>query len=147
MMSEQKKEKSKKGSLFKIIALILVLGDVSLLVIGLVKIFSGIAEPNIDLKFELISSGMIFIWIFAGVLIISFPVLVISLTLSRAKSFTKTFNNIPRSSPNMDAYSASYRPSKRGNVYYCDYCGYEVKSHERECPECSGPIKRGKRVT
>ncbi len=145
-MSEQEEKKSKKGSLFKIIAIILVLGDVSLLIIGLVKIFSGIAEPNIDLKFELINSGMIFIWAFGGVLIILIPALTITFILSRAKSFTKTFNNIPRSSPNMDAYSASYRPSKRGNIYYCDYCGYEVKSHERECPECSGPIKRGKRV-
>lgn len=145
-MSEQEEKKSKKGSLFKIIAIILVLGDVSLLIIGLVKIFSGIAEPNIDLKFELINSGMIFIWAFGGVLIILIPALMITFILSRAKSFTKTFNNIPKSSPNMDAYSASYRPSKRGNIYYCDYCGYEVKSHERECPECSGPIKRGKRV-
>ncbi len=145
-MSEQEEKKSRKGSFFKIIAIIIVLGDISLLVIGLVKIFRGIAEPNIDLKFELISSGMIFIWIFAGVLVILLPIIVILFILSRAKSFTKTFNNIPRSSPNMDAYSASYRPSKRGNVYYCDYCGYEVKSHERECPECSGPIKRGKKV-
>ena len=145
-MSEQEEKKSRKGSFFKIIAIIIVLGDISLLVIGLVKIFRGIAEPNIDLKFELISSGMIFIWIFAGVLVILLPIIVILFILSRAKSFTKTFNNIPRSSPNMDAYSASYRPSKRGNAYYCDYCGYEVKSHERECPECSGPIKRGKKV-
>ena len=52
-MSEQQEKKSKLGGFFKIVAVTLILGDVSLLVIGLIKIFQGIAETDSFLSMNL----------------------------------------------------------------------------------------------
>ncbi|MHA1200189.1 MAG: hypothetical protein ACTSQF_12760 [Candidatus Heimdallarchaeaceae archaeon] len=149
-MTSQSEEKPKKRKGFKIILILFVIIEIGLIATGLSFIIRSFAifPNNIDMFF----TGMIFIWICIGSVIIFFPILIISFIMSKRKELTKTFHNISSTASTATAaalapYSASYRPSKTGKVYYCDYCGYEVKSHERECPECSGPIKRGTRVS
>ncbi len=147
-MTNQSEEKPKKGKGFKIVIILFAIIEIGLIATGLTYIIRSFAmfPNNLDMFF----TGMIFIWVFIGSIIIFFPILIISFVMSKRKSLTKTFHNISSSvgasAAALAPYSASYRPSKSGKIYYCDYCGYEVKSHERECPECSGPIKRGKRV-
>ncbi len=148
-MTNQSETKPKKGNGFKIALILLGLLEIGLIITAFTFIFSTIFEYPLD--FDKLVTGYIFLGIFVGVLIIVFPILMISFIMSRRKQITKTFHNISKSTSTATAaalapYSASYRPSKSGKVYYCNYCGYEVKSHERECPECSGPIKRGVRV-
>ena len=149
-MTNQSNEKPKKGKGFKIVTILFAIIEISLIATGLTYIIRSFAmfPNNLDMFF----TGMIFIWVFIGSIIIFFPILIISFVMSKRKELTKTFHNISSSASTATAaalapYSASYRPSRSGKVYYCNYSGYEVKSHERECPECSGPIKRGTRVS
>lgn len=148
-MTKQSESKPKKNNGFKIALLLLGLLEIGLIITAFTYIFSTIFDYPLD--FEKLMTGYIFLGIFVGVLILVFPILMIAFVTSRRKQITKTFHNISSSASTATAaalapYSASYRPTKSGKVYYCNYCGYEVKSHERECPECSGPIKRGVRV-
>ena len=148
-MTNQSETKPKKSNGFKIALILLGIIEIGLIITAFTIIFSTIFDSPID--FDRLITGYIFLGIFVGVLIIVFPILMISFVMSRRKQITKTFHNISSSASTATAaalapYSASYRPSKSGKTYYCDYCGYEVKSHERECPECGGPIKRGTRV-
>jgi len=150
-MTNQNEDKPKKSKGFKIVLMLFAIIEIGLIATGLSFIISSFATTNFEISFERFNIGIILIWIFMGSIIIFFPILLISFIMSKRKELTKTFHNISSSVSSASAaasapYSASYRPSKSGKVYYCDYCGYEVKNEERECPECSGPIKRGKRV-
>ena len=148
MTSQQEEDKPKKGSGFKVVLILFGIIEIGLIITAFTFIFSSIFDYPID--FDRMITGYIFLGIFIGLLIIVFPILMISFIMSKRKSLTKTFHNISgsvsASAAALAPYSASYRPTKSGKVYYCNYCGYEVRSHERECPECSGPIKRGVRV-
>ncbi|MHA1419739.1 MAG: hypothetical protein ACTSVO_09765 [Candidatus Heimdallarchaeaceae archaeon] len=148
-MTNQSEEKPKKRYGFKIILFLFGIIEIGLIVTAITFIVSATADFPLD--FDKMITGYILIAAFGGLLVIFFPILIISFVMSKRKELTKTFHNISSSVSSASAaalapYTASYRPSKSGKVYYCDYCGYEVKSHERECPECGGPIKRGTRV-
>ena len=150
MTNQQEEDKPKKGTGFKVALILFGIIEIGLIITAITFIVSAAIDFPVD--FERMITGYILIAIFGGLLITFFPILMISFIMSRRKSLTKTFHNISSSVSSASAaalapYSASYRPSKSGTVYYCNYCGYEVKSHERECPKCSGPIKRGKRVS
>ncbi|MBY9000639.1 MAG: hypothetical protein KGD64_06980 [Candidatus Heimdallarchaeota archaeon] len=150
MTSQEGEDQPKKGSVFKVILILFGIIEIGLITAALSFIIGASlsADPWIDL--DQLFTGYILMGIFAGSLIIVFPILIISFIASKRKAITKTFHNITSSvtssAADLAPYSASYRPSKSGQVYYCDYCGYEVRSQERECPECSGPIQKGKRV-
>jgi uncharacterized membrane protein len=150
MTNQPEEDKPKKGKGFKIVLISFGIIEVGLIFTAIALIVSSAFTFPVD--FERMITGYILIAVFGGLLVIVFPILVISFIMSKRKEITKTFHNISSSASTATAaalapYSASYRPSKTGKTYYCDYCGYEVKSHERECPECSGPIKRGTRVS
>ena len=142
MTKQYGEDKPKKGTGFKVVLILFGIIEIGLIATALAFIIGSISDPLGETS--RMWTGLILIYVFAGTLIIFFPIIMISFVMSRRKAITKTFHNITSSA--LAPYSASYRPSRSGQVYYCDYCGYEVKSHERECPECSGPIKRGKRV-
>ena len=154
MTKQEGEDKPKKRKGFIVIIIFFALIEIGLLVTGFVYIFGALAGPGIP-DSEQVFKGLYFIYGFMGGLVLFLPIIMISFVISRRKAITKTFHNITSSitasvstsAAALAPYSASYRPSKKGNVYYCDYCGYEVRNDERECPECSGPIKRGKRVS
>lgn len=147
-MTNQSETKPKKSNGFKIVLILFGIIEIGLIITAFTFIFSTIFDYPLD--FEKMITGYIFLGVFGGLLITVFPIMMIAFIMSRRKQLTKTFHNISSSvgasAAALAPYSASYRPSKSGKTYYCDYCGYEVRSHERECPECSGPIKRGVRV-
>lgn len=147
---EEAKPKPKKGKGYKIALISFGIIEIGLIFTAIALFVSSAFSFPVNL--DRIITGYILIAVFGFLLVIFFPILLISFIMSKRKELTKTFHNISSSASAATAaalapYSASYRPSKTGKTYYCDYCGYEVKSHERECPECSGPIKRGTRVS
>ena len=148
-MTNQQEDKPSKSKGFFVGLLLFGLVEIGLLVTAFVYIFGEIFSPDM-IDFSKYWTGFWYLGGFMVGLIIVLPILMIAFIMSKRKALTKTFHNITGSVTTSTAalapYSASYRPTKKGNVFYCDYCGYEVRSNERECPECSGPIKRGKRV-
>jgi len=127
--------KKKKGGV-KYLIIFNVLIFIGGLVTGLVFIFTSIF-PDFDLD-RLWTGNYIIFGTIGFMMFILMPAMVISLFRRRKTTFSSLqsmkFSQI-------GPYAPGYKPSGIKKPRFCEYCGYEVKTGERECPECGGPVK------
>jgi hypothetical protein len=132
----------KKGSFFKYLAIFSVILVIGTLVAAMVLMFSalniggggGVNLERLQLStymlygvagaFPLILMPSLFLWIF-----------------SRRKVI---MNNVKTSFQvrGIGPYAAGFQFTGAKKARFCQYCGYEVRTGERECPECGGPVRK-----
>ncbi len=127
--------KKKKGGV-KYIIIFNVLIFIGGIVTGLVFIFTSIF-PDFDLD-KLWTGNYIIFGTIGFMMFILMPTMVISLT-RRRKTVFSSLQSMKFSQ--IGPYAPGYKPSGMKKSRFCEYCGYEVKTGERECPECGGPVQ------
>lgn len=132
-MTEETKKK-KGGVKFLIIFNVLIF--IGGIVTGLIFIFTSIF-PDFDLD-RLWTGNYIIFGTVGFMMFILMPTMVISL-FRRRKSTFSSLQSMKLSQ--IGPYALGYKPSGVKKHRFCEYCGYEVKTGERECPECGGPIR------
>lgn len=127
--------KKKKGG-FKYLIILSVLIFFGGIITGLVFIFTSIF-PDFDLD-KMWTGNYILFGTIGFMMFIFMPILVISFARRRKVVFS-SLSSMKLSQ--IGPYAPGYKPSGVKKPRFCEYCGYEVKTGERECPECGGPIR------
>jgi len=132
-MTDESKESKFKVKYVVIPGLFVFIGGI---VTGLVFIFTSLF-PTIDL--DRLWMGNYFLFGTIGFMMFIFiPAMVIAFARKRKTVFSSLqsmkFSKI-------GPYAPGYKPSGIKKPRFCEYCGYEVKTSERECPECGGPVR------
>ena len=127
--------KKKKGG-FKYLIILSVLIFFGGIITGLVFIFTSIF-PDFDLD-KMWTGNYILFGTIGFMMFIFMPILVISFARRRKVVFS-SLSSMKLSQ--IGPYAPGYKPSGVKKPRCCEYCGYEVKTGERECPECGGPVR------
>lgn len=127
--------KKKKGG-FKYLIILSVLIFFGGIITGLVFIFTSIF-PDFDLD-KMWTGNYILFGTIGFMMFIFMPILVISFARRRKVVFS-SLSSMKLSQ--IGPYAPGYKPSGVKKPRFCEYCGYEVKTGERECPECGGPVR------
>ena len=137
-MAQTQDKKKKSGGGFKFVVIFLVLAEIGAMATALYFIFSslgGIGDTDIDRM-------MIGVYIFYGVAG-SIPLLVMPTLFgwlfSKRKTMFSSLNSFKLSK--IGPYAPGYKPTAAKKQRFCEYCGFQVYSNERECPECGGPVR------
>ncbi|MHA1667830.1 MAG: hypothetical protein ACTSUR_04150 [Candidatus Heimdallarchaeaceae archaeon] len=140
MNREQQKSHNTKGFVAGIILIITVV--LSCFVVGFVFIFRGlnIGTPFVDL--QTLQIGTYIIYGGVGSLILLFPIMILLMINRRKRIMFRTMQEL--GSPLNQPYPTTSQALRAKRTYYCQYCGFEVRPGERKCPECGGPIKKGR---
>ena len=132
-MTDESKESKFKVKYVVIPGIFIFIGGI---VTGIVIVFTSIF-PDFDLDRLWIGNYIIFGTI-GFMMFIFMPAMVISFT-RRRKTVFSSLQSMKFSK--IGPYAPGYKPSGMKKPRFCEYCGYEVKTAERECPECGGPIR------
>ncbi|MHA2358142.1 MAG: zinc ribbon domain-containing protein [Candidatus Heimdallarchaeaceae archaeon] len=133
MTAEEKKKGGSGLKVFGIFSGILIVGT---LLASIVMMF--ISLPQIGTSMDLFWTS---IWMMVGAGAL-FPVLLpifMVMSFRRRRSMISTVQSMRLSK--IGPYAPGFKPSGAKRASFCEYCGYEVRSGERECPECGGPVK------
>ena len=139
--STTSKSSKKKDSFFKFLLIFIVLAIIGTLVTALVIMFTsfgfGGEEFNLD---RLMLSTYLMYGVAGAVPVLLMPTLFLWLFSKRKTVMlnVRTSFQTRRIGP----FAASFQHPGAKNARFCEYCGYEVRTGERECPECSGPVRK-----
>ncbi|MCE7748124.1 MAG: hypothetical protein GPJ51_06985 [Candidatus Heimdallarchaeota archaeon] len=132
-MTDESKESKFKVKYVVIPGIFVFIGGI---VTGLVFIFTSLF-PTIDLD-RLWTGNYILFGTIGFMMFIFMPAMVIAFARKRKTVFSSLqsmkFSKI-------GPYAPGYKPSGIKKPRFCEYCGYEVKTSERECPDCGGPVR------
>lgn len=132
-MTDESKESKFKIKYVAIPGIFIFIGGI---VTGLVFIFTSIF-PDFDLD-KMWTGNSILFGTIGFMMFIFMPILVISFARRRKVVFS-SLSSMKLSQ--IGPYAPGYKPSGVKKPRFCEYCGYEVKTGERECPECGGPVR------
>ena len=107
------------------------------IITGIVFIFLNIFSSD-PFNTDLLWIGLYCIWGACGfIFFVVFPTSMVMIFRRRNSmvSSLKSFK-INLTGP----YAPGYKPSGVKKPRFCEYCGYEVLTGERECTECGGPV-------
>jgi len=136
MMSTETK---KKGiGAFKYILALEILILVGAMITAFVMIFSSIfGDGSTDLDGMWI--GIYILYAGMGFVPVVIMPTVALMFFKRRKTMFSSLTSFKLSK--IGPYAPGYKSSGVKKPRFCEYCGFEVISGERECPECSGPVK------
>ena len=133
-------ETTKKGiGPFKYILAIELVIFLGLLITGFVLLFKTLFGPDISTDPGSIWWGLGFIYGAVGVIPLILVPTVLTMVFKRRKVMFSSINSFKLSK--IGPYAPGYKPSGVKKPRFCEYCGYEVLTGERECPECGGPVR------
>ena len=134
-MAQNSEIKKKSGKGFRFLAIFIALLELGAIATALVFIFTSIMSTDIDR----IMIGVYIIYGVAG----SFPLLVMPLLFMGIFRKRKTIISSLQSMriSKIGPYAPGFKSSGVKKHRFCEYCGYEVRAGERECPECGGPVR------
>ncbi|MHA2256181.1 MAG: hypothetical protein ACXAAM_08920 [Candidatus Heimdallarchaeaceae archaeon] len=131
----------KKDSFFKFLLIFIVLAVIGTLVAAIVIMFTsfgfGMGEFNQE---RLLLSTYLMYGVAGAVPVLLMPTLALWL-FSKRKNIMKNVKTSFRTR-GIGPYATSFQHPGAKNARFCEYCGYEVRTGERECPECSGPVRK-----
>ncbi len=138
-MTSKSTEKTGKG--FKFALILFGVLEVGGVIAGLVFIFmsfAGIGDGGgVDLDMMWIGNYILFGA--AGALpLLGMPIL-FAFVSSRRKTIASAVTNMRKNL--VGPFAPNYTSSGTKKPRFCEYCGFEVRTGERECPECGGPIR------
>ena len=136
----EKKSSKKKDGFFKFLLIVVVLGVIATLITGLVKMFLslGLFGGDFDTQ-KLLTSSYILYGAAGAIPLLLMPTLFLWVFSKRKTlmSNVKTSFKVRGIGP----YASGFQFSGVKKAKFCEYCGYEVRTGERECPECGGPVR------
>jgi len=136
--SEQNTKKS--NSIFKYLFIIIAIGIVGTMIFALVRMFLSFLPFGSEMDTQkLLTSSYILYGVAGAVPLLLVPTMFLWIN-SRRKVI---MNNVKTSFQvrGIGPYATSFQFSGAKKARFCQYCGFEVRSGERECPECSGPVR------
>ncbi len=135
-MAQTQDTKKKSGSGFKYLAILVGLMIIGGIVTALVFIFTSL---GMDTDIDRLMIGVYIMYGVAG----SIPLLVMPTLFgwlfSKRKTMVSSLQSFKLSK--IGPYAPGYKPTTAKKQRFCDYCGFQVYSNERECPECGGPVR------
>lgn len=142
MTTNTKSQTSRKAnSFYKFLAILAILAVIGTLIAALVMMFTSLGLGGGDFNFERMKISSYMLYGVAGAIpLILMPSLFLwifskrKVIMSNLKSSMKVRGIGP--------YAANYQHPGVNKARFCEYCGYEVRSGERECPECGGPVRK-----
>ena len=136
-MLQTQDKKKKSGGGFKFVVIFLVLAELGAVATALYFIFSSLGQMPSDTDRMMI--GVYILYGVAG----SIPLLVMptlfGLFFSKRKTMFSSLQSFKLSK--IGPYAPGYKPTAAKKQRFCEYCGFQVYSNERECPECGGPVR------
>ncbi|MFW9851600.1 MAG: zinc ribbon domain-containing protein [Candidatus Thorarchaeota archaeon] len=138
-MSSKSTENTRKGFKFALILFgILEIGGV---ITGLVFIFSSFADigsgGGVDLDKMWIGNYILF-GVAGALPLLGMPIL-FAFVNSKRKTIASAVTNMRKNL--IGPFAPDYTASGIKKPRFCEYCGFEVRTGERECPECGGPVR------
>jgi hypothetical protein len=130
----------KKGSFYKFLAIFVGLAVIGTLVTALVLMFSSFGFGGGDFDMERLQLSTYLLYGVAG----SIPLLLMPTLFLWLFSRRKVIMNNVKASfqvRGIGPYASGFKFTGAKKARFCQYCGYEVRTGERECPECSGPVR------
>ena len=135
-MAQSRDTKKKSGGGFKFLAIFIALVVIGGIVTALVFIFTSLGFP---VDTDRLMIGVYIMYGVAG----SIPLLVMPTLFgwlfSKRKTVFSSLQSMKLSK--IGPYAPGYKPSAAKKQRFCEYCGFQVYSNERECPECGGPVR------
>ena len=131
MSTETKKEKKFP---FKYIFAI----EILILIAGIITAFYFIFS-NIMGDLDQMWIGLYILWGSMGYVPVVIIPTVVLMVFKRRNSMFTSLKNFKDSK--IGPYAPGYKSSGAKKPRFCEYCGYEVLTGERECTECGGPVK------
>jgi len=135
-MAQIQDKKKKSGSGFKFLAVFIGLLVVGGMVTALVFIFTSFGIP---MDTDRLMIGVYIMYGVAG----SIPLLVMPTLFlwlfSKRKTVFSSLQSMKLSK--IGPYAPGYKPTGAKKQRFCEYCGFQVFTGERACPECGGPVK------
>ena len=131
----------KSGSIFKFLFIFVGLAIIGTLVTALVLMFSSFSFNGGEFDIDRLLLSTYLLYGVAGAV----PLLLMPTVALWIFSKRKTLmNNIKVSmrTRGIGPFASSFQHSGVKNARFCEYCGFEVRTGERECPECSGPVRK-----
>lgn len=142
MTTTTKSETRKKpNSFFKYLAIFVGLLVIGTLVTALVLMFTSFSFNGGEFNIDRLNLSTYLLYGVAGSFPLIFMPTIFLWVFSRRKSI---MNNVKISmqARGIGPFAASFQHPGVKNARFCEYCGYEVRTGERECPECSGPVRK-----
>lgn len=131
----------KKGKGFKYAAILFGLLEVGGIIAGLVFIFMSFGDigsgGGVDLDKLWIGNYILF-GVAGALPLIGVPIMFAFIS-SRRKTITSAVTNMRKNL--IGPFAPNYTSSGVKKPRFCEYCGFEVRTGERECPECGGPVR------
>ncbi len=142
MTTSTKSETGKKtGGFYKFLVIFTVLAVIGTMATAIVLMFTsfgfGTGEFNQD---RLLLSTYLMYGVAGSIPLILMPSLFLWM-FSKRKTIMKNVKTSFRTR-GIGPFAASFQHPGVKNARFCEYCGYEVRTGERECPECSGPVRK-----
>jgi hypothetical protein len=135
------KSTDKKGKGFKFALILFGILEVGGIIAAFVLIFSSFAGIGSGGSIDLnrMWNGIYIIFGVTGAL----PLIGMPLLFSYASTKRKTITSAVESMRTklIGPFDPNYTSSGVKNPRFCEYCGFEVRTGERECPECGGPVR------
>ena len=139
--STTSKSSKKKDSFFKFLLIFIVLAIIGTLATALVIMFTSFGFGGEDFNLDrLMLSTYLMYGVAGSIPLILMPSLFLWM-FSKRKTIMKNVKTSFRTR-GIGPFAASFQHPGVKNARFCEYCGYEVRTGERECPECSGPVRK-----
>ena len=138
-MSKEKR----RDSGFKFLAIFVGFLVVGSVIAGIVVMMLGLNFWNpLEMNLDLFWIGIYILFGASGLAILGLPAVMCGWLNKRRGIIAETMKTVEKNIKDIPypTFSQALKAKRRD---YCEYCGFEVYSKERECPECGGPIKRG----
>ena len=134
-------ESKKPNRFFKYLAIFAFLAVIGTLITALVMMFTSLGIFGGEFNQERLMISTYIMYGVAG----SIPLVLMPSLFLWVFSKRKTIVQNMRTSfqvRGIGPYASNFKFTGVKKSRFCEYCGYEVRSGERECPECSGPVRK-----